>query len=71
MDWWWLEPLTYTSIVIALIGLFLGWLIHDTNDYAAFIVGLILVLPFICNMLLWVVYVIAAVFVAIWSPYIG
>lgn len=68
--WWWLAPLTYSSLAIFLLGLFVAWIIHDSYENAAFIIGFIFALPLVVSGLLWAIYIIIAVFVSIWKPYI-
>lgn len=68
--WWWLEPLTYTTLIIFLLGLFVAWIIHDSYENAAFVIGFIFALPFVVSGLLWIIYLLISVFVYIWKPYI-
>lgn len=36
--WWFLEPLLETSLIIALIGLVIAWLIDKITDGTSFVV---------------------------------
>lgn len=71
--WWFLEPLLYTGIVIATIGMLAAWIldkITDGGSMAPVVIATISVIPLVIWVLLAGVWFILWIFYTIWSPFL-
>lgn len=72
--WWFLEPLLYTVMVIAAIGVLAAWIldkITDGGSMAPVIITTISVIPLFIWVLLYSIWFILWIFYAIWSPFLS
>lgn len=71
--WWFLEPLLYTGMVIATIGVLAAWIwdeITDGESMAPIVIATISVIPLFTWALLAIIWLILWIFYAIWSPFL-
>lgn len=71
--WWFLEPLLYTGMVIAAIGLLAAWIwdkITDGESMAPAVIITISTIPLVIWVLLASIWFILWIFYAIWSPFL-
>ena len=71
--WWFLEPLLYTGMVIAAIGVLAAWIldkITDGESMAPALIATISVIPLFIWVLLASIWFILWIFYAIWSPFL-
>lgn len=75
--WWWLEPLFYTSIVLAIIDGIITIIVfknvdilNDTVDKICTVICISLCIPLVITILLGLINFLTFIFYNIWSPYI-
>lgn len=71
--WWFLEPLLYTCMVIAAIGVLVAWIwdkITDGESMAPAAIATISAIPLFIWVLLASIWLILWMFYAIWSPFL-
>lgn len=72
--WWFLEPLLYTGMVIAAIGLLAAWIldkITDGESMAPAVIVTISAIPLFIWVLLASIWLILWIFYAVWSPFLA
>lgn len=71
--WWFLEPLLYTGMVIAAIGMLVAWIAEKATDGESMvpaIIATVSLIPLAIWVLLAGIWFILWIFYAIWSPFL-